>query len=184
MKKITKILAKTVLLIAIISSCAAQKNQHFSVITPNENNIQDAIKIDLSLEKQDTRENLKEIDLSKSYADAERYFRLASSWERLRCEPMSGFVCTKHECRKIDSKSYLILDKTAKTIKKCNKEICEEFKGQFTQIGVFVNVQSDGGIGSLIRILGDNRYKEVSTVGLDAYISNGNCAALPKTVKK
>ena len=182
MKK-PKLLTIIALLSLALASCT-RENHHVSIVTPNDHSLQDAIQIDLSLEKQDKRESLKEIDISQSYADAERYFRLASSWQRLRCEPASGFVCTKHECKKTDTQSYLILDKPSKIIKKCNKEICEEFKGEFTQIGVFVNVQSNGGIGSLIRVLGDNRYKEISTVGLDAYISNGKCASLPKATKK
>lgn len=182
MKNPIKFLTFATILLVLLGSCS-RLDSSTSIVTPNENKLQDIAKIDLSLEKLDKREGLKEIDIAKSYADVERYFRLASSWERLRCEPASGFVCTKHECRKIEPTSYLILDKKAKIIKRCDKEVCEELKGEFTQIGVFVNIQSSGGFGNLIRILGDSRYKEVSAIGLDAYISNGKCASLPRATK-
>lgn len=178
-------LKQSVLLISflILQSCA--ENRNVSTITLNEGfDITNSIKTDVSLKKKDTREKINDIDFLKSYADIERYFRLAKDWNKIKCVPKSGFICTKHECKKREVSSFLILDKKAKLIKKCDKDICQEFKGEFEQIGVFTNVQSTGSFGTLIRVLGDNRYKEIATVGLDAYIANGNCSAIIEEKKK
>lgn len=114
-------------------------------------------------------------DLEKVFAEAEKYFKAAQDWNKLKCEPKSGFICTKRECLKKPVFTHLILDKKAKIISRCEKDVCEKFPAQFKQTGVFINVQTEGPVGTLVRILGDSRYKEITTVGLDAYIANGNC---------
>jgi len=121
---------------------------------------------------------IKPFDFQKIYQEAEVYYKAAKSWEKLKCEPKSGFLCTKKECPKRDIKAYLILDKKAKTIARCEGETCETFPAEFKQTGVFFNVQTEGPIGTLVRILGNSRYKEITTVGLDAYIANGNCEVI------
>jgi hypothetical protein len=137
---------------------------------------------ELNTKKVDSREGIQEIDFKKLFSDAETYFNSAKAWKKLKCSPKSGFVCTKHECKKRDIKSFLVLDKENKIIKRCEKENnCERFKAQFEQTGVYFNVQTAGPIGTLIRILGDSRFKEISTVGLDAYIANGNCEVIPQS---
>ena len=134
---------------------------------------------DLNTKKTDSRETIQEIDFKKLFSDAENYFNSAKAWKKLKCTPKSGFICTKHECKKRDINSFLILDKENKIIKRCEKENnCERFKAQFAQTGVYFNVQTSGPVGTLIRILGDSRFKEISTVGLDAYIVNGNCEVI------
>lgn len=122
-----------------------------------------------------TKAEIESLDVQKVYSEAEAYYKAAKSWEKLKCEPKSGFICTKRECAKRDIKAYLILDKKAKTVSRCEEKICETIEAQFNQTGVFFNVQSEGPIGTLVRVLGDSRYKEITTVGLDAYIANGNC---------
>ena len=131
-------------------------------------------------EKKDPADDLKiqPFDFQKLFSEAETYFKAAKAWEKLRCEPKSGFLCTKRECAKREVKSFIVLDKKAKNVTRCEGEICETFPATFNQTGVFFNIQSDGPIGTLIRILGDSRYKEITTVGLDAYIANGNCEVL------
>ena len=137
---------------------------------------------ELNTKKVDSREKIQEIDFKKLFTDAEIYFNSAKAWKKLKCSPKSGFVCTKHECKKREIKSFLVLDKENKIIKRCEKENnCERFKAQFEQTGVYFNVQTSGPIGTLIRILGDSRFKEISTVGLDAYIANGNCEVIPQS---
>ena len=118
---------------------------------------------------------IRPFDFPKLFTEAESYFKAAKSWDKLKCAPQSGFLCTKRECVKRDIKATLLLDKKKETITRCEKDVCETFKANFNQTGVFFNIQSDGPIGTLIRILGDSRYKEITTVGLDAYIANGNC---------
>ena len=134
---------------------------------------------ELNIKKTDSREAIQEIDFKKLFSDAETYFNSAKAWKKLKCTPKSGFICTKHECKKRDIKSFLILDKENKIIKRCEKENnCERFKAQFAQTGVYFNIQTSGPVGTLIRILGDSRFKEIATVGLDAYIVNGNCEVI------
>ena len=131
-------------------------------------------------EKKDPADELKiqPFDFQKLFSEAETYFKAAKAWERLRCEPKSGFLCTKRECPKREVKAFIVLDKKAKSVTRCEGEVCETFPATFNQTGVFYNIQSDGPIGTLIRVLGDSRYKEITTVGLDAYIANGNCEVL------
>ncbi|MDX2083091.1 MAG: hypothetical protein SFV53_03785 [Rickettsiales bacterium] len=124
--------------------------------------------------------SLQGTDLSKVFAEAEKYYKAAESWNVLKCEPKSGFICTKRECLKREVFTYLILNKKVRTITRCEKDICESFAAKFHQTGVFTNVQSEGPVGTLIRVLGDSRYKEITTVGLDAYIANGNCEVINK----
>lgn len=123
---------------------------------------------------------IKPFDFENLFKQAESYFHLAKSWKKLKCYPKSGFLCTKHECKKRDIHSHIILDKDAKTITRCDNDFCETIKAQFDQTGVFINVKAEGPVGTLIRILADSRYKEINTVGLDAYITNGNCEVLPE----
>jgi hypothetical protein len=131
-------------------------------------------------EKKDPIEETKiqSFDFQKLFSEAENYFKIAKAWKKIKCEPKTGFICTKRECNKRDTKAYLILDKAKKTITRCEDEVCESFAAEFKQNGVFFNIQSEGPIGTLIRVLGDSRYKEITTVGLDAYIANGNCEAI------
>lgn len=119
--------------------------------------------------------SLQGTDLNKVFVEAEKYFKAAQNWQKLKCEPKSGFICTKRECPKREVFTYLLLDKKTKSITRCEKDICESFPAEFRQTGVFMNVQTEGPVGTLIRVLGDSRYKEITTVGLDAYIANGNC---------
>jgi hypothetical protein len=128
--------------------------------------------------KKDTREKIEPFDFAKLFNDAETYFKAAKAWEKLKCEPKSGFICTKHECPKRNIKAFLVLDKKAETITRCEGENCETFPAEFKQTGVYFNIQTSGPVGTLIRILGDSRYKEITTVGLDAYIANGNCEVI------
>ena len=121
---------------------------------------------------------LQDTDLSKIFAEAEKYYKAGKSWQKLKCEPKSGFICSKRECPKREVFTHLILDKKVGTIMRCEKNICESYPAEFRQTGVFTNIQTQGPTGTLIRILGDSRYKEITTVGLDAYIANGNCEVI------
>ena len=138
-------------------------------------------KIDSSFNKKENSikgEKIPPFDFQKLYDEAEAYFKASKAWKVLKCQPKSGFVCTKRECLKRDIKAFLILDKKKKTISRCEGKICENFPAEFNQTGVFFNIQTEGPIGTLIRTLGDSRYKEVTTVGLDAYIANGECVVI------
>jgi hypothetical protein len=131
---------------------------------------------EIKTKKTDNREPIQKIDFKKLFSDAETYFNKAKSWQKLKCSPKSGFICTKHECKKRDIVSFLILDKENALIKRCEEgNMCEKFKAEFLQTGVYFNIQTSGPVGALIRVLGDSRFKEISTVGLDAYIANGEC---------
>jgi hypothetical protein len=132
--------------------------------------------IKLNTTKKDDREGLEKFDFDKLFQNAERYYKDAKAWQKIKCEPKSGFICTKHTCDKRAAEYFVILDKKAGTVTRCDKENnCESFEAEFEQTGVFFNIQAKGPIGTLIRVLGDYRYKEITTVGLDAYIANGEC---------
>jgi hypothetical protein len=139
---------------------------------------------ELNLGKKDNREGLNPFDYNKLMVDAEKYFKEAKAWNILKCQPKNGFICSKHECKKREMKSSIVLNKKAKTIMRCDGDICETFPAQFNQTGVYFNVQTEGPVGTLIRILGDSRYKEITTVALDAYIANGECEVMIEEEKE
>ena len=64
---------------------------------------------ELNTKKVDSREKIQEIDFKKLFTDAEIYFNSAKAWKKLKCSPKSGFICTKHECKKREIKSFLVL---------------------------------------------------------------------------
>lgn len=159
---------KNKILITLILSLFAFPSFAKTAIDPDLN-------IDLKVKKSDDREDIQQFDFGKLFTDAEKYYRDAKAWKKIKCEPKSGFICTKHECKKRDAVYTLILNKEEKTVTRCEGKNCETFEATFEQTGVFFNIQSKGPVGSLIRVLGDYRYKEIATVGLDAYIANGEC---------
>ncbi len=126
-------------------------------------------------EKTDNRESLTKFDFEQLFDSAENYFKKSKKRKKIKCKPINGILCTKHYCKPRKVESTLILDKEKELITRCEGDICESYKAEFKQTGVFFNVQSEGPIGSLIRVLGNSRYKEITTVGLDAYVANGNC---------
>lgn len=126
-------------------------------------------------------DNVQNLDtqVQKMFKEAEKFYKAAKEWKAVKCTPKTGFICSKWECPPHKVNTFIFLNKEAGTIKRCtNAEYCEEFFAEFTQNGVFFNIQSDGPVGTLIRVLGDSRYKEISTVGLDAYIANGECVRI------
>jgi hypothetical protein len=154
-----------------------------SGVFAKENAIKDDLDISLGSNKKDGREPIAKLDFAKLFNDAEGYFKAAKAWKRITCTPKNGFICTKHECKKRDIKSTITLNKEEKTITRCEGKNCESFDAEFEQTGVFFNVQTKGPISTLVRVLGDSRYKEVTTVGLDAYIANGECVIAGEEVE-
>jgi hypothetical protein len=122
-------------------------------------------------------------DLTKVFAQAEKYYKEGQAWKKLKCQPKTGFICTKWECAKRDTKTFLILDKNDKTISRCEEGICDKYPAEFERTGVFFSVQSKGPISTFVRVLGDSRYKEITTIGMDAYVANGNCESITDDTK-
>ncbi|MBL6664231.1 MAG: hypothetical protein ISQ34_00105 [Rickettsiales bacterium] len=120
-------------------------------------------------------EKIKKLDFDDVFKQAQQYRRESMSWKKLKCTPRTGFLCAKWSCKKKDVSSYLILDKDSKQITRCSEEDCESISAKFEPAGIYYNIHAEGPLGSLIRILGNSRYKEITTVGLDAYIGNGEC---------
>lgn len=164
---------KSVFLFAIFSLLTSQ-------VFAKEAAIKDSLNTKLSTEAKDDREDIHAFDYDKLFAEAQKLHKTAKSWKKIKCEPKSGFLCTKHECNKVETKTNIVLDKENGTITRCEGKNCETFEAEFEQTGVYVNIQSKGPIGTLIRVLGDYRYKEITTVALDAYIANGECSVVAK----
>lgn len=159
---------KSAVLLAVFSLISSQ-------VFAKENAIKADLNPKLSVEKKDSREEIHSFDYDKLFAEAQKLYKSAKDWQKIKCEPKSGFICSKHECEKVQSKTNLVLDKKNGTITRCEGKNCETFEAEFEQTGVYVNIQSKGPVGTLIRVLGDYRYKEITTVALDAYIANGEC---------
>ncbi|MBM3579620.1 MAG: hypothetical protein FJX34_02460 [Alphaproteobacteria bacterium] len=141
-----------------------------------ENAIESDLNTNLSATKQDHRDSeIKPFEFDKLFADAEKYYKSAKAWNKIKCQPKTGFLCNKHECNKRDIEATLVLDKKDKTVTRCEGKNCETFEAEFEQTGVYFNIQTKGPVGTLIRVLGDSRYKEITTVALDAYVANGEC---------
>ena len=124
--------------------------------------------------------DVKTFDFDKIFKEADAYFDAAQKWKTVKCIPQTMFVCSKHECPKlklVDS-SAIVVDKDKKTLALCHNKICQYYNAEFEQTGVFINVKVKDVNGVAIRILGDSRFKEIAIVGLDAYITNGECIVL------
>ncbi len=124
--------------------------------------------------------DVKTFDFDRIFKEADAYFNAAQKWKVLKCIPKSLFVCSKRECPKLNltGSSALIVDKDKETLALCRNKVCQYYTAEFEQTGVFVNVKVKNINGINIRILGDSRFKEVALVGLDAYITNGECEVL------
>lgn len=122
-------------------------------------------------------EDVKTFDFDRIFSETETYYQAAKSWEKIRCAAKSGFVCTKRECPKLKlvDDAHIILDRKSEIISLCKDKVCKYYPATFEQTGVFVTVRVVESDGIFIRVLGDSRFKEISMVGLDAYISNGEC---------
>jgi hypothetical protein len=140
-----------------------------------ESSAQKEILKSVNLEEKDDRENIEEFDFNQLFADARKFYSASQNWKKIKCEPINGFICAKHTCQERKPSTHLVIDKVKEVVKRCEDKRCEEFPARFTQLGVYYEVEAGGPIGTDIRILGDSRYKEIVMVGLDAYISNGNC---------
>lgn len=117
-----------------------------------------------------------EASLEETLKEVDAYMSAARKWEKLKCIPKTNFICTKKECLKRNIFVWLILDKNKGTVSRCeDKDHCYTYEASFLQSGVNINIQGREPIGSMIKVLGDSRYKEIATIGLDAYISNGEC---------
>jgi hypothetical protein len=127
--------------------------------------------------KEQKVEEIKTFDFERIFAETEKYFQAAKNWKKLKCTAASAFVCTKRECPKIElaPDSHLILDRKSEIISLCKKKLCRYYPASFRQTGVFVTVRILDSDGIILRVLGDSRFKEISLIGLDAYISNGVC---------
>lgn len=132
-----------------------------------------------NLSKKDL-EKIKTFDFERVFREADAYFTAAQKWKTLKCLPKTAYVCSKHECPavKLTNNSALIMDKKRETLAMCQNQVCQYYSAEFEQTGIFTNVKVKGINGTVIRILGDNRFKQVSMVGLDAYITNGECLTL------
>ena len=169
---------KSVILVTAICSLTSFSSFAKESSNTKAKTIEIASKEEKSSKKSHDAPEIKNYDLNKIFAEAEVYYKAAQAWNQLKCAPKSGFICTKRECVKRNIKAYIILDKKKELILRCEGEICEKFPAKFRQTGVFYNIQTEGPVGTLIRVLGDSRYKEITTVGLDAYIANGECEVI------
>ena len=140
-----------------------------------------APKEEVQKQKSKDVDNIRTFDFERILKETQKYFEAASSWKKIKCTPKSVFVCTKRECPKIKGdNTYTVIDKKNKAISICRSGNCKLFRAEINHVGVFHNVKVKDSDGVIIRILGDNRYKEITMLGLDAYISNGECEEYDK----
>lgn len=126
-------------------------------------------------------DDIKTFDFERIFKEANQYFEAAKSWKKIKCVPKSAFICTKRECPQIKTiykDAYLILDKKNDTIAVCRDKVCSYLNAKYDQTGVFVNAWVNAPTGMTVRVLGNSRYKQISMVGLDAYITNGECTPI------
>ena len=122
-----------------------------------------------------------DINFRRISIEMEEFVRSSRKWQKLKCMPKTGFVCTKWDCLEREVNNFIILDKKNKKISSCeiaNPNQCNIYDANFDGAGIFFNIQSKGDSGVLIRVLGDSRYKSIATVMLDAYIANGECTEI------
>jgi hypothetical protein len=122
-----------------------------------------------------------EFSMEETFKQIQAYMDAAKKWKKLKCTPKSGFICTKRECIKRKPVAWLVLDKDKETVSRCEGEEekdCVTYDAEFSQSGVNVNIQGEEPNGAMVKVLGNNRYKEIVTIGLDAYIFNGECVEM------
>ena len=130
-------------------------------------------------------EDVKTFDFERVLEETEKYFNAAHRWTKIKCTPKSSFVCTKRQCPELkDNNSHFVIDKKKETLSICRNQNCKLFKAIISNVGVFNTIKIKGSDGMLLRVLGDNRYKEITMIGLDAYISNGECVDFDEKEKK
>ena len=124
--------------------------------------------------------NIKTFDFERIFKEADAYFEAAQKWRTVKCIPKTMFVCAKHDCTKLKpiESTALVVDKDKKTLALCHNKICQYYSAKFEQTGVFINVEAKDVNGIFIRILGNSRFKEIAMIGLDSYITNGECELL------
>ena len=130
-------------------------------------------------------EDVKTFNFQKIFAEADEYYNAAEKWEQIKCTPQSGFVCTKRLCEKLKilDSAYMILNKKNKSLALCKYKACRYYPAEFVQSGVFISIRIEDSNGIYVRVLGDSRYKEISMIGLDAYVTNGNCEVMAGDAK-
>ncbi|MSP33794.1 MAG: hypothetical protein EXR06_02685 [Rickettsiales bacterium] len=160
-----------------IESAASKTTDQKEVVAKTE-----AKKSSTKIDSKDAKniEDIKTFDFERIFREANDYFIAAQKWKTIKCIPQSMYVCSKHECPKLKllDNAAIVIDKNNKTIALCRNKICQYYDAELNQTGVFVNVKVKGINGILTRILGDSRFKQISVVGLDAYITNGTCEAI------
>lgn len=186
---------KFLLIAALLFSCAPKNNAMTEFkVSPIENKKEKTVDAKDSKNKKlgsfddlttmvDTDTDFKTFDFERIFKEANKYFEAASSWKILKCTPKSAFICTKRECPKVKDvykNAYLLLDKKNSTVAVCRAKVCSYLNARFEQTGVFINAWVNEPTGMTVRILGNSRYKQISMIGLDAYITNGECEELKK----
>ena len=125
-------------------------------------------------------EDVKTFDFERIFNEANQYYEASQAWKRIKCTPKTSFVCTKRSCEQLtlNESSFLVLDRKIKSIALCKDKLCRYYQAEFNEAGVFSSAKIKESDGIYIRILGDSRYKEISMIGLDSYITNGECVKI------
>lgn len=123
---------------------------------------------------------IKTFDFERVLAQTEHYYETSRKWKKIKCTAKTGFVCTKRECPQLKTvqDAHMILDRKEETISLCKNKLCRYYRANFRQNGVFTNIRLEDSDGITIKVLGDSRYKEISLIGLDAYVTNGECVPI------
>jgi hypothetical protein len=87
--------------------------------------------------------------------------------QKFHCDPGAG-------CRRISpGSSYNRIDLEHRTFARCDNKGCEDYPANFTQSGLFINIEFSP--GAMAKLGPEMQLSEVATLWLGAWISYGTC---------
>jgi hypothetical protein len=83
-------------------------------------------------------------------------------------------VCEEGQCRQIINPNKSWVELELNKMKKCDGKSCDTYPVDVARSGEFINI-AIGNRGYLLKIDGEGRFVEVSTLGLMTIVKNGKC---------
>ncbi|MBA3733374.1 hypothetical protein H0W91_03290 [Patescibacteria group bacterium] len=191
------ILFITVITCFFVFSYFKAKNQREGLmILENQNRqiIEDAYKKDVEKrdysakqkQAEDSVSQLTTIDWNKPFdknVELENLYKSSSQWpaNHTICIPIKKFYCDGNSCENVEPKVFNLIggDRDNPKIYRCDRNGCDAYDSIIEDSGEYKNIQPVYPKGFIFKMSYntiDKKYVEVTTLGLDTFISYGYCA--------
>ncbi len=92
------------------------------------------------------------------------------------CLPEKKQYCTSDgSCENIKPVVFLLYNETSNTIYRCDDKPCDGYEMNKTESGLYTILEPITPRGFTVKISSDNSYVETTSLGLDQFISYGEC---------